>query len=1271
MLETPRRDAAGAAAEPESRGKVTRSSQFEVATGAGLLQRAGRAICGVEAASTEAEAEGLALAGQRACRALSAQAASAPPHAAWVLHKAGPPSGFGGFSFSAANGQEAADHALLAHLLCDLGNDAVECVVDEQFAERPWQYQPISSTQLKAAFALQTPADAERMARVRATEAHLSGVLQRDCAPTILEHGDGANVVLVAHGAAREQAQALVEQLRKHGTPTALLGVRRLRPFPEAEVQEALQGKRKVVVLGADAALGEDVLRVLQRTTDGTPIDLQHAPCELEAVQRALGARVQPAAIDEAPCVTVGLAPAGPRARELLFAALSEIAESVATVSIPTSADVVALGVAKRWVSNPRATLDLVFIAHPALLNESLRLSKGARVVLVQEADSANDVARSLSAVQRELCGQMSLTVDWLDPRAGKELDPTASWLTMQEALDDALFPLLHQRLGLPSRSPKSRLVSVRTDAPPPPNKSELDFRTPRARPLLPKAEGQVSDSWRLALRRFHLTGKGEVGAEALLPLAPALATCLVRQTAQAYPLFVDEATPGEVQRVSEWLRDKLAAMARSGQALPIITEHQARLLAATAAVVAEKGATELSSVIGLACERFSHELGLSEKGKQTLAEEVGVLGKAVTERGRVLGLNHDLPVELYAAVVLPERRRRRAVLKQEVGRLHLRLAEMLQVDDSNSPRAAEPARVARSLGEVDFVDSAALAPFLARRQGSQRMSDERRLRLQRTAAILEDFMSKLDVAPELFLVSARAVDPGPWRVHAVTHDDPLGVALGLFDGLVWELMPVVRALRVARLEIQGVYDDAIHGPVLDELDWSRFEEAELSCLPPVLAVETAEAVWSVSQHSLSDVMQSGRPIHVLVEEPFGSDSEHPLGGLGYALVGHREAVVVQTSLARPDHLVRGLTFMADTTRPAFMVVPPHPSTGPMPAWLRLAAGHEGRAAPCFSYVPDRGLTWAESFDVSGNPSPEASWPVHAIDAEDASGNPESVEEAFTFAHAAALELGFRQHFWAVPVKAWSDEQIPMAEYLEQMLHGEPEKIPYVWTTDAAGNLGRAIVSRAMAQESHRALRLWRALEELGGTRNEYARRAALAARESAQQEAEQERQDLEKRHAAELERVRDETAGEALERLARALMDPQSLALAGPTGAALPMPMSPAPAPSSPAAEAAPAEAAPAPAVEEEEEEMSFSDPFVDTVLCTSCNECININPKLFVYNGDKQAVLGDASAGTFLQLVKAAEKCPASCIHPGAPRKGDTTANDELVARAAKFNQ
>jgi ferredoxin len=80
--------------------------------------------------------------------------------------------------------------------------------------------------------------------------------------------------------------------------------------------------------------------------------------------------------------------------------------------------------------------------------------------------------------------------------------------------------------------------------------------------------------------------------------------------------------------------------------------------------------------------------------------------------------------------------------------------------------------------------------------------------------------------------------------------------------------------------------------------------------------------------------------------------------------------------------------------------------------------------------------------------------------------------------------------------------------------------------------------------------------------------------------------------------------------------------------------------------------------------------DPYIDTVLCTSCKECTDINSRMFAYDDNKQAFIADADAGSFAELVKAAKLCPAKCIHPGQPRSDDATATPKWIAEAAKFN-
>jgi ferredoxin len=107
-----------------------------------------------------------------------------------------------------------------------------------------------------------------------------------------------------------------------------------------------------------------------------------------------------------------------------------------------------------------------------------------------------------------------------------------------------------------------------------------------------------------------------------------------------------------------------------------------------------------------------------------------------------------------------------------------------------------------------------------------------------------------------------------------------------------------------------------------------------------------------------------------------------------------------------------------------------------------------------------------------------------------------------------------------------------------------------------------------------------------------------------------------------------------------------------------------------SPAAEVAAASAAAAaPAAAVAEPERSSDDPYIETARCTSCNECTQINDKMFGYNENKQASIINLDAGTYRQLVEAAESCQVSIIHPGKPRNPNEPGLEDLVKRAEPF--
>ena len=102
-----------------------------------------------------------------------------------------------------------------------------------------------------------------------------------------------------------------------------------------------------------------------------------------------------------------------------------------------------------------------------------------------------------------------------------------------------------------------------------------------------------------------------------------------------------------------------------------------------------------------------------------------------------------------------------------------------------------------------------------------------------------------------------------------------------------------------------------------------------------------------------------------------------------------------------------------------------------------------------------------------------------------------------------------------------------------------------------------------------------------------------------------------------------------------------------------------------------APAQAGVAVAEPEAEEADGFAmEAYIETARCTSCNDCTNLNSRMFAYDENKQAYIKDVHAGTSAQLVQAAEKCPAGIIHPGDPTNPKEKDLEKWVKRAEPFN-
>lgn len=945
-----------------------------------------------------------------------------------------------------------------------------------------------------------------------------------------------------------------------------------------------------------------------------------------------MSAPILPSSVQGATGCTVGMAPAGEAAMSLLHQAFSSQATDC---SVPG----VSCLCLRPQVATPIA-LDVLLVAHHSLVDEQrLRhLRPGGTVLLLGEDTPA------LAPAARDLLDRAEARVLWQRPLPNDPVTDETYRAYVIGGLRAASAP--HAELAA-ADSADADALRRGADA--------VGLLADQGADAAPEDPGAGRDEaadgdWQQALRRFHVTGHGAAsGSDPApgLPLHPAL-LCQSHQH-NAYPLVFGPEGPTSFDTLIAELidEDQLVATRRPG-----LTE-------AVGSAAGTGFSRPLVEVFAEAREVFARTLDLSAAAAAQLTAELDGLASRLPA-GPAIGLGRGTVIELLLRAESEARQARVPAFRQEIEDLIHRLEERLEAD-AGQQGDSNPERLAAAFGAVGPVDVSRLASRLPARRGSVGLGDHRRGRIETALGRLRQFLEgEAEALPDAVVLHAPGLDVTdiPHGMTSVQHTAAIDAAAGVFDRAAQQMVGLFGAIRTAQLELRDAYR-AEYDEILQRLDWQGLHERELAVMPPVYILETAQRVLE-QLSSLSAMLRARRPVHLIVMDDGPGFSSVSANGdlsnvsLGRLAAAHRQALVVQATLAQPEQLYRGLVRVAGSTRPSVAVISvPDWDSIVQPA-RQLAAAHDGRLSPCFLYDPDAGDIDTARYDTSANPQPDQSWPGRTVDTECQGTGLDVGKKGFTFAHAAAQAPACRAAFRVIPDRAWADEQVPIADYLLLTPEERSSRIPYLWTVRNDGTPARAIMTRAMAQACRDVLQEWRDLQELA--------RPVAATNESQGQETPVAPETPPS--TAQLDQVRSEASRQAIERLARALVSVD--------GISAPALLQPEMA-SDPARPTPPAQRT---SSQEGSAEATVSPPptapakaFIDSALCTSCNDCINLNPKMFQYNADKQAMLADPSAGTYAQLVRAAEACPARCIFPGTPRADDDTVTPQLLERGQTF--
>ncbi|MBI2426086.1 MAG: 2-oxoacid:acceptor oxidoreductase family protein [Candidatus Hydrogenedentes bacterium] len=499
---------------------------------------------------------------------------------------------------------------------------------------------------------------------------------------------------------------------------------------------------------------------------------------------------------------------------------------------------------------------------------------------------------------------------------------------------------------------------------------------------------------------------------------------------------------------------------------------------------------------------------------------------------------------------------------------------------------------------------------------------------------------------------------PFPWTNH-LFQDSP-SMAMGIFEGHMSKMAGGFRAIRLAELALEDRLPWQEYDKTLVYFNWRHFSNEEYLLCPPVVSVGGDGAMYDIGFQNLSRMMMSGKPIKVMILDTqvysntggqactsgftgqvsdmaqFGKafqGKEEIRKEIGLIAMAHRTTYCMQGSISNVTHLLEGFIDGLNTRRPALFNVyapcMPEHGIGDDLADLQSKLAVESRAYPLFKYNPDRGITPQECFDLSGNPEMEADWPSYTLKYTDDEGKPASLQMLFTFADFAVTEGRFRKQFRKAPRDTWNENMIPLAEYL-LLAEGDREGLfPYIWVLGKKNELVRAIPAEPIVKAAKDRNDFWKMLRAIG-LPPELPDRESIAAG------------------------VRAEMA----QNLAA-----QLLQLAGGNGGAMAAAISV-------VATAAPNLAPASPEGSNGASSGGFTPAHIDSTQCTACDECIQINPKIFAYNEQKKAYVKDPKGGPFKDLVRAAEKCTAQVIHPGTPANPAEKDLDKLLKRAKKYS-
>ncbi len=603
----------------------------------------------------------------------------------------------------------------------------------------------------------------------------------------------------------------------------------------------------------------------------------------------------------------------------------------------------------------------------------------------------------------------------------------------------------------------------------------------------------------------------------------------------------------------------------------------------------------------------------------------------------------------------------RQRVFKEDIEWLATRLEDLLRVEEEDSKQGHTPEKLEHSVGGayVNTIDFSSLSHLLDEAPHGAAIEKARRLRIEQTLSSLSE------LSAELF--SDR-------RKSCFRNTEEASLEL---KSRVAEFTRLARAKQVAQLEIENQYRPKIHDALFDAFDYESIPATERKAFPPVLVHLPADEAGKIGEFdSMLNTLGEAGTFRILVTYSalFNGHAVSSMAlDVARSAVTRGDVFVQQSTAANADFVASGIQLSARTRGSSLLTIYTGLDTAVsgVDAFMSAALAADSRTVPAFRFDPENGEDWADQFSASENEQSDSTWASEQIDVRSGdSTDPRSFST--TTADLLILDSRFTNQFLAIASSVQSADLIELTDFLSLEESSRIKKMPYIWVRDDSDYLLRVVLAPTIVRAVDIIRKRWKVVQEWSGLNSSILKRGLTDAQEAAQKQIDAAIASAQEEFDLRMNESTQALAHQIVENIAASLLGMQatdaSISRAVPSVIAVPaesaelLVETPAEKPATPDPQNEPEEA-------EDDLGISLDDAYIDTPLCTSCNECTDLNGLIFGYDGDKQAFIKDAAAGPYRDMVLAAEKCPVRIIHPGKPHDESEKNLAEWIERAKPF--